>query len=273
MTDATRFQFTNPSVPKAYDEFLVPRLFEPWANLLLDKIGLRPSEHVLDVATGPGTVARLAAQRVGVEGRICAADVAHPMLQIAKSKPHPANSAPIEYLQSPAAPLAAPSGAFDGVLCQQGLQFFPDRAAALREMRRVLKPNGRVGIAVWTEIEENEIFAAYYAALRATTLAELADLITAPFSWPSGAALKAAAEEAGFRNVQLSKPSLPMVLEGGLEQAVSAFAATPVSPGVAALAQDVQDAFFDRVRREMNPLLTEGKVIGKMTSNIIVGTC
>ena len=88
MTDATRFQFTNPSVPKAYDEFLVPRLFEPWANLLLDKIGLRPSEHVLDVATGPGTVARLAAQRVGVEGRICAADVAHPMLQIAKSKPH-----------------------------------------------------------------------------------------------------------------------------------------------------------------------------------------
>jgi hypothetical protein len=63
------------------------------------------------------------------------------------------------------------------------------------------------------------------------------------------------------------------VVEGGLEQAVSAFAGTPVSPGVAALAQDVQDAFFDRVRREMNPLLIEGKVIGKMTSNIIVGTC
>jgi len=140
-------------------------------------------------------------------------------------------------------------------------------------MRRVLKPNGRVGIAVWTEIEENEIFAAYYAALRATTPAELVDLITAPFSWPSGAALKAAAEEAGFRNVQLSKPSLPMVLEGGLEQAASAFAAMPVSPGVAALAQDVQGAFFGRVRREMNPLLTEGKVIGKMTSNIIIGTC
>ena len=147
-----------------------------------------------------------------------------------------------------------------------------ERSPALHEMRRVLKPNGGVGIAVWTEIEDNEIFAAYYAALRATTPAELADLMRAPFSWPSGAALKAAAEEAGFRNVKLVKPSLPMVLEGGLEQAVSAFAATPVSPGVAALAQDVQDAFFDRVRREMNPLLTEGKVIGKMTSNIIVGT-
>ena len=64
-----------------------------------------------------------------------------------------------------------------------------------------------------------------------------------------------------------------MVLEGVLEQAVRAFAATPVSPGVAALAQDVQDAFFARVRLEMSPLLKDGKVIGKMTSNIIVGTC
>src|SRR5215831_3198980 len=72
-----------------------------------------------------------------------------------------------------------------------------ERSPALHEMRRVLKPNGGVGIAVWTEIEDNEIFAAYYAALRATTPAELADLIEAPFSWPSGAALKAAAEEAG----------------------------------------------------------------------------
>jgi ubiquinone/menaquinone biosynthesis C-methylase UbiE len=271
MTNATRFQFTNPSVPRAYDEFFVPRLFEPWAVLLLDEVQLRPGERVLDVATGPGTVARLAAQRVGSGGWISATDIAEPMLRIARSKPRPANSAPIEYLQSPPVPLAVESATVDVVLCQQGLQFFPDRAAALHEMRRVLKPNGRIGIAVWTDIENNEIFAAYYAALRATTTHELADLITAPFSWPSGGALKAAAEEAGFRNIRLITPSLPMVLEGGLEQAVRVFAATPVSPGVAGLAQDVQDAFFARVRQEMNPLLKGAKVIGKMTANIIVG--
>jgi len=270
MTDATRFQFTNASVPKAYDEFLVPRIFEPWAVLLLDEVRLSPGDSVLDIATGPGTVARLAAQRVGPTGRVSAADISQPMLDVARGKPHPCSAAPIEYLLSPAAPLAAQSATFDTVLCQQGLQFFPDRPGALREMRRVLKPNGRIGIAVWIEIERNEIFAAYHAALRATTTSELADLMMAPFSWPSGTTLKAALEDAGFREIRLKTHSLPMVLEEGPEQAVRAFTATPVSPGVAALAQDVQDAFFARVRSEMAPLMKDGKVIGTMTSNIIV---
>jgi hypothetical protein len=97
--------------------------------------------------------------------------------------------------------------------------------------------------------------------------------VEAPFSWPSGTALRTAVEDAGFRDIRLITPSLPMVLEDGLEQAVRAFAAMPVSPGIAALAQDAQDAFFARVRREMTPLLKGGKVIGSMTSNVIVGAC
>jgi len=64
-----------------------------------------------------------------------------------------------------------------------------------------------------------------------------------------------------------------MVLEGGVEQAVQSFAATPVSPGVAELAQDVQEALFARMRQEMALLLTDGKVVGAMTSNIIVAHC
>jgi ubiquinone/menaquinone biosynthesis C-methylase UbiE len=270
MTDATKFQFTNASVPKAYDEFFVPRLFEPWAKLLLDEVNLQPGEAVLDVATGPGTVARLAAVRLGSRGRIVATDIAPLMLNIARAKPVLPGAAPIEYVESPAAPLTASGDAFDVVLCQQGLQFFPDRPGALREMRRVLKPNGRAAIAVWAQLERNQIFAAFHAALRATVPPELAILMTAPFSWPSGAALKDAADEAGFGKIRLLTPTLPMVLEGGLEQAVRSFSATPVSPGVAALPQDVQEAFFARVRREMAPLERDGKVVGEMTSNIII---
>ena len=274
MTDATRFQFHNPSVPKAYDEFLVPGLFEPWAKLLLDEADLRPGESVLDVATGPGTVARLAAVRVGAKGRVVATDIAQPMLDIAKAKSQPsAAAAPIDYLYSPAAPLAVPTGTFDAVLCQQGLQFFPDRPSALREMRRVLRPSGRTAIAVWGELERNEIYAAFHAALQATVRSDLAELITAPFSWPSGTALKSAAEDVGFRNVRLSTRSLSMVLEGGLEQAIQSFAATPVAPGVGELPQDVQQAFFAHLRQEMTRLLRDGKVIGEMTSNMIIAHC
>jgi ubiquinone/menaquinone biosynthesis C-methylase UbiE len=68
------------------------------------------------------------------------------MLDVAKAKAPLADAAAIEYLQSPATPLSAPTGAFDAVLCQQGLQFFPDKAGALKEMHRVLKPKGRAPI-------------------------------------------------------------------------------------------------------------------------------
>jgi ubiquinone/menaquinone biosynthesis C-methylase UbiE len=271
MPDATQFQFTVPSVPQAYDEFLRPRLFEPWANVLLDAVELRAGESVLDIATGPGTVARLAAVRVGPQGRVFAVDIAQPMLDIAKAKALLPGSAEIDYQLSPATPLPSPSAAFDVVLCQQGVQFFPDRIGALREMRRVLKPGGRVGIAVWVEIGRNQLYQAYHAALRATVPAQLADLITAPFSWPSGSTLKAAAEEVGFCDIHLLTRSLPMVLEAGVEQAVQTFAGTPVAPGVAELPQEVQTALFARMRQELTKLLKDGRVVAEWTSNIIVG--
>lgn len=270
MSDATKFQFTNPSVPKAYDELFVPRLFEPWAKLLLDEAGLREGDALIDIATGPGTVARLAAPLLGPRGRIVATDIAQPMLDIAKAKPALAGAAPIEYVLSPAAPLAAPSGAFDFAICQQGMQFFPDRAGALREMRRVLKPGGCAVIAVWAGILRNQVFAAFHAALRASVPAELSDQMLAPFSWPRGEELKSAAEEAGFEEVRLLTRALPLVFEKGLEQAVQSFGATPVSPHVAALPQVVQDTFFARLRQEISPLVVNENVTGEMVSNIAV---
>jgi hypothetical protein len=68
MSEDAGFQFTDDAVPRAYDEVLVPRLFEPWALLLLDECNLRPNAVVLDVASGPGTVARVAAKRIGLGG-------------------------------------------------------------------------------------------------------------------------------------------------------------------------------------------------------------
>ena len=164
MSEDTGFQFTDDAVPRAYEEVLVPRLFEPWALLLLDEGNLRPNAVVLDVATGPGTVARVAAKRIGPGGRVVATDISRPMLDVANSKPSLPDAAPITYIESPAAPLGVENAAFDFAVCQQGLQFFPDRLAALREMRRALKPRGQLAITAWSHIEDNPFYAA--SALR-----------------------------------------------------------------------------------------------------------
>lgn len=270
MSDPTRFQFTNPAVPKAYDEYLVPRLFEPWARLLLDEANVRPGDIVLDVATGPGTVARLAASRIGTSGRVVGTDISRAMLELAKAKPAPTGAATIEYIESPASPLPGLNNNFDVVFCQQGLQFFPDRLAAMREIRRVLKPDGRVAIAVWGPLDRNKIYSAFHAALLAVAAFELADIITAPFSWPEGSALTSVADQAGFGTTRVLTRSMDLVFEDGLDQAVKAFAGTPVAPAIAALPPDEQGAFFNELRRALTPLLTSGVVRGEMTSNIMI---
>src|SRR5437588_12741476 len=79
----------------AYDEILVPRLFDPWAEVLLDEVGVAPGCRVLDVACGPGTVARLAAVRVGPSGQATACDLSPARLAVGQAKAPPAAAAPV----------------------------------------------------------------------------------------------------------------------------------------------------------------------------------
>ena len=139
---------------RVYDEIMVPRMFEPWGNVLLDELALAPGEAVLDIATGPGTIARLAAARVGPSGRVVGCDLSPAMLAIARGKPPIPGAAPISYIECSADALDVPSDSVDAVTCQQGLQFFPDRPAALAEMRRAARGGARLGIAVWGPIEQ-----------------------------------------------------------------------------------------------------------------------
>ena len=272
MVDATKFQFTGASVPLVYDEIMVPRLFTPWALLLLNRLGLRRGERLLDVACGPGTVARIAAERLGPKGRVLAIDISPPMLAVAKSKPPIADGAPIEYVESPAAPLAAPDRAFDVVTIQQGLQFFPDPAAALTECRRALDRGGRVGIAVWSSIERCEVFFALRAGLLETVPAELADLLLAPFSWPGAKALETALRAAGFGSIQVEETALPLRFEGGAAQATRLLEGSPLAPGFATLSAEVRAAFADAAKRRLAPLVQGGEVVGEMRSLIGIAT-
>ncbi len=157
--------FTSSSVPEGYERHLAPVLFAPWAQVLIDAVGVQAGAEVLDVASGTGVVARRAATRAGISGRVVASDVSGAMLAFAASLPPPGGGAAIEYLEASVAELPFPDGSFDVVLCQQGMPFFTDRPRAAAEMLRVLRPEGTLGLSVWLAEHRLEPFDEYIDAL------------------------------------------------------------------------------------------------------------
>src|SRR3546814_14402551 len=117
----------NPA--EVYERYLGRAIADPFTRVLLDCAGPQPGERVLDLAAGTGSVARYVAPIVGAEGRVVAVDVNAAMLAVGRALPGP-DGPPIEWWEGDAVNLDLPNQAFDLVLCQQGLQFFPDRPAA-----------------------------------------------------------------------------------------------------------------------------------------------
>jgi ubiquinone/menaquinone biosynthesis C-methylase UbiE len=149
----------DASAPELYERYLVPGITSVWANDLLDRIAPSQRESVLDIACGTGVVARLAQQR-GHAGRLVGIDLNTAMLAVARAK-----SAAIEWIEGSALDLPFDANSFDIVLCQLGLQFFPDRPLALKEMVRVLKPGGRAGFSVYSAIDKTPAANAFVQAL------------------------------------------------------------------------------------------------------------
>lgn len=149
----------DASAPELYERYLVPAITSVWANDLLDRVAPRRGESILDIACGTGVVARLAEQR-GHTGRLVGIDLNTAMLAVARAK-----SSTVEWVDGSALDLPFNANSFDVVLCQLGLQFFPDRPLALKEMVRVLKPGGRAGLSVYSAIEKTPGAHAFVQAL------------------------------------------------------------------------------------------------------------
>jgi len=190
------------NAPEMYERYLVPAAFGPLASLLLELAAIQPGERVLDVACGTGAVARLAVQDVGPTGQVVGLDLNPAMLAVARTVSLPPGAS-VRWQEGSADALPFAAAAFEVVCCQQGLQFFPDRGAALREMHRVLVPGGRVVLGVWRAIEENPGAAAFSAAVAQYVSTEAGMRLRAPFALGEEAALHALLMEAGFCDVRI----------------------------------------------------------------------
>jgi SAM-dependent methyltransferase len=195
------------------------------------------------------------------------------MLAVATAKPDLDGTAPITYVECPAEALDVADEAFDVVVCQQGLQFFPDRHAALTEMRRALKPAGRIGVNVWCGIEECPPFEALSIAL-GIVLGPDAQLAYRSGPWGLGdpEELSRLFEGAGFTNVLVERRTLPIVFEGGPAQLVATLPTAAVAPQVASLDQQGRDGLLAAVAEALAPLLHDGSVRSEMAAHVVRAT-
>ncbi len=181
---------------RIYEEFFVPALFADWPEQLLAATAAQPAQRLLDVACGTGILARHAFKKFGGKGFVEGLDPNEGMLAVARN-----TSASIQWTQGRAEALPYTDGAFDLVLCQFGLMFFEDRRAALREMLRVLRPGGSLGIAVWAPLRKTPGYAAVAALLRELFDENVARSIEVPYSLGEPEELEGLLQEAGATEI------------------------------------------------------------------------
>jgi len=141
------------SVPKLYETLLVPLIFEPYAADLKNRVAALHVSKILEIAAGTGVVTRALATLANDEMSIVATDLNQAMLDQAAAI---GTARQVKWQQADAMALPFPDGEFNAVVCQFGAMFFPDRAKAFSEARRVLKAGGTFIFNVWDRISENE---------------------------------------------------------------------------------------------------------------------
>jgi ubiquinone/menaquinone biosynthesis C-methylase UbiE len=229
------------SAPENYERYFVPTIGAPLAKDLIAIAALRPGERVLDVACGTGVVARLASQGVGAAGTVAGLDVNPGMLAVASSIAPPGMA--IEWHEASAEAMPLPDASFDVVLCQMGLQFVPDKHAALREMRRVLALGGRLILNVPGPTPH--LFAIMAEALARHSGAQAAAFVNHVFSLHDTAELQNLIDGAGFRDVFAQSDTKPLRLPAPEEFLWQYVYSTPLA-GAVAQVDDERRAALER---------------------------
>jgi SAM-dependent methyltransferase len=164
MHEATDKLFSG-SVPQLYEEYLVPLIFQPYAEDIAARAAQCQPSAVLEIAAGTGVVTRELAKRLPLGVQIIATDLNEPMLAQAAAV---GTARPVEWRQADAMQLPFGDEMFDLVVCEFGSMFFPQKPAAFAEVRRVLRQGGTFLFSVWDRIEDND-----FADVVTQTLAEM----------------------------------------------------------------------------------------------------
>jgi ubiquinone/menaquinone biosynthesis C-methylase UbiE len=250
---------TDPA--EIYDSWFVPVLFAPVAEQMVHGTALPPRARVLDIACGTGIVARTVAARLQGQGQITGLDLNPAMLRVAR-RISAAAGLEIAWSQGDAQALPFPDASFDIVFCQQGIQFFPDRAAAVAEMYRVLAPGGEAAVACWRGLARNPFFAHFAQAVQQRVGS---DALTTPFVLDDPRELSGLLQQAGFQDVSVEPIAFTAIYTEPQRfvemQMASSAAAIPALQG---LGPEELAAVIEAIRGDMEPFVQEALVDGQL---------
>lgn len=191
---------TNRTPAEIYDAMFVPALFAHWGPVMVAAARISDGDAVLDVACGTGVLAAAALERVGPNGHVVGLDPNEDMLSVARRK-----TDKITWREGTAESIPDPNGSFDAVVSQFGFMFFGDRAAALREMMRVLRPGGWLAVAVCDAVDHSPGYKAFADLLGQLFGDRVADAFRAPFALGDPDRLRAICREAGIADAKVTQ--------------------------------------------------------------------
>lgn len=250
-----------------YEDVLVPTVFKPWAEDLVELADLRHGERVLDVACGTGIVARVAAQHVGTMGEVTGLDLNAGMLRVARSLPAPPG-APVTWIEGSALAMPLPDASFDVVLCQQGFQFFPDQRAGMHELKRVLIQGGRLLLSVWEG--ETPYTRAMWSAVERHAGPEAAATLRKSRACPDPETVRELMAQVGFRDARIRARTLTRRLPAIAGFVLRHLAATPAASAIAALSEAARAALAEEVSRALRAYQDGQGVTYPEVSNVVM---
>ncbi len=256
------------STPERYETFVAP-IMAPFVGAVLEDAQIQPGEAVLDLACGTGFAARRAAVRVGPDGRVVGVDLNAVMLAVA-ARQEAGGGPTVEWRQASADELPLPDASFDAVVCQQGMQFFPDLTGAMGEVVRVSRDGARVVATVWSALELSPYFHAQFHAVEMLLgPEEVATFISAT---SAGDLVEQAFRTAGLRDVahrqvvaQVLLPSLEAFIRGHLS-------AVPWGVAIAESRPDGLTAAVESMVAELAPHVeADGSMTATFVSDLVSG--
>lgn len=244
----------QPNPAQVYEDFLVAHMFRPFARDLVARAAPQAGERALDVGTGTGVVARLVAPLVGATGSVTGLDPSAPMLAVARERSG-AEGFAIAWREGDATALPFADGSFDLVVCQQVVQFVPDKQAAAREMRRVLTPGGRAIISAWSPLPTSPI----EEALDRIVMERFGiSPMAAPFGMGGPENLEALLRGAGFTEVAVESAGLTLRMPAYAEYVRRVVpGAMAVVPSLASLSAEERRSLMRAIEEELRPRIAE----------------